>query len=209
MLIALCIAAATACGANYDAELQKLQQQSQLNQESSQELTARIEQLEQTSRELSALNTRVQHLEEDNRREATSLTGRIQQLEQDNRREADSLTDRIQQLEQSSGEIATLTYRVDQLEQSNSARNTPNLFGAGASGSGWTPTHEEATDEERAAVRDAAECLVSMVGDFEPSVQPLMIDYMEEVMWAELESGYFDSLHEFRIGLAVVCNEQQ
>ena len=175
-LAALSISA-VACSPDYGPEIQSLRDQNAQTQEIADAHKARLEQLEKDVQEAAALAERIEELEQANGEVAI-------------------LVERIEKLEQANQEIPVLAHRITQLEQIKQDE-------VDFTGSGFTLTYEEATDEERDFVREASECSAGLIGD---NINTIVIDEIERGLWEELETGYWGSFGEFRLAMSFICN---
>ena len=188
---------AVACSPDYGPEIQSLRDQNAQTQEIADAHKARLEQLEKDIQEAAALAERIEELEQANG-DVAILVERIEKIEQANG-EVAILVERIEKLEQANQEIPVLAHRITQLEQ---IRQDEVDF----TGSGFTLTYEEATDEERDFVREASECSANLLGD---NINKILIDEMEKEMWRDFETGYWGSFGEFRLAMSLICNLDQ
>lgn len=168
-----------ACSQDYGPEIQRLSEQNAQIQEDTVTNKTRLDQLEKANQEIAALADRIAELEQDNR-------------------EAAILIERIEKIEQDSEEIPVLSHRILLLEEANEEDGD-------SSGSGIILRYEDATDEERAIVRKAAECTSKLIGE---NINPILVDEIEKEIWKDLESGGWESFAELRLSLSIICADQ-
>ena len=195
-VIATISASAAACSPDYGPELQRIRDQNTQYQEDAAANKARIDQLEKSNQETSVLAERIAESEQA-AREVSVLAERVDKLEQANS-EATLIAERIEKLEQTNQEIPVLSHRILLLEEAIEENSN-------SSGSALILTYEDASDEERAVVREAAECTSKLIGE---NINPILIDEIEKEIWKDLESGSWESFEELRLGLSIICADQ-